>query len=519
MIALPLCITLLEPLLATALEGDPNSATSYPFIPGSLIRGALIARYLGKHQLVDAAVDEHARRLFFSGATRFLNAYPLDREGRRTLPVPLAWMKEKGSEAPTRIYDWSLVGIGADPEQPKTLSEPFCRLTGDVVEVYQPLRRFSVHTLRDRHMGRATEGGGAVFRYEALAQGQAFGAAILCDHDSDLELLRPFLEAGWLNVGRSRAAGYGSIDLDATQEPHIDWREAGRAAVDIPAGRPFTLTLLSDAAVRGGDGQYLTTLTGDLLAGWLGVGSVTIRDVFKRSGVIGGFNRKWGLPLPQIPVIRAGSVFVLEVDEPITAAAIAGLEWQGIGCRRAEGLGRVAVNWHGQEEELRLVKIEPGETQEAPGDLAGESLDLARVMLRRLLDREVEGKVTDYVNTLDFRPRGIKASQLARLRVIVRSAQGDDDTKRVGDWLESLKPTARKQFEAARVRGARLMDWLKERLASPEGVWNEVGLQPHTLPAIGQEELELSEKLARRVTLRLIDGALARAIKEVKGDD
>ena len=110
-------------------------------------------------------------------------------------------------------------------------------------------------------------------------------------------------------------------------------------------------------------------------------------------------------------------------------------------------------------------------------------------------------------------------SQLARLCVIVRSAQGNHDTQRVRDWLEGLKPTARNQFEAARVRGVSLFDWLKERLEAPSSVWEEIGLQSHALPAIGQERLELTEELGRQLTLCLVDGVLARAIREVKGND
>ena len=115
MIALPLQIELLESLLATALEGDPNSATSYPFIPGSLIRGALAVHYWRQHRSSDLAADDTARRLFFDGTTRFLNGYLLDSSCARSLQVPLSLRREKGSEPPTVIYDCS-VGRGDELE-------------------------------------------------------------------------------------------------------------------------------------------------------------------------------------------------------------------------------------------------------------------------------------------------------------------------------------------------------------------------------------------------------------------
>lgn len=72
-----------QPILATSLQGDPNSDVSYPYIPGSMIRGVLIGRYLKRHGLretediLDNQSFPDVTRLFFDdGKTRYLNAYP-----------------------------------------------------------------------------------------------------------------------------------------------------------------------------------------------------------------------------------------------------------------------------------------------------------------------------------------------------------------------------------------------------------------------------------------------------------
>ncbi|MCB0086236.1 MAG: hypothetical protein KDE47_35085, partial [Caldilineaceae bacterium] len=77
MIAIQYTITLLEPLLASGIEGDPNTKRSLDYIPGSMIRGALIGQYLRQQRrnLLDAN-DYKERRLFLDEKTRFLNAYP-----------------------------------------------------------------------------------------------------------------------------------------------------------------------------------------------------------------------------------------------------------------------------------------------------------------------------------------------------------------------------------------------------------------------------------------------------------
>ncbi|HRF99253.1 MAG TPA: hypothetical protein PLZ51_28770, partial [Aggregatilineales bacterium] len=56
-------ITLHEPTILTQIEGDPNSAVSYDFIPGSVLRGIVISKYQrGELNLA----DETVKRLFFS---------------------------------------------------------------------------------------------------------------------------------------------------------------------------------------------------------------------------------------------------------------------------------------------------------------------------------------------------------------------------------------------------------------------------------------------------------------------
>ena len=44
--AITFSLTTQQPLLATSFQGDPNSDVSYSYIPGSMIRGAVIGRYM-----------------------------------------------------------------------------------------------------------------------------------------------------------------------------------------------------------------------------------------------------------------------------------------------------------------------------------------------------------------------------------------------------------------------------------------------------------------------------------------
>lgn len=510
MIALTFEIHLREPLLATALEGDPNSSVSLPFIPGSMLRGAVIARYLAHHAIPDAAANPTCRRLFFDGQTRYLHAYPMDRMKNRTLPTPHAWKVEKGTKTP--VYDLSVEP--RDMEQAKSLSEPFLWLDGNEFELEETAKQINVHTQRDRKMGRAVEGAGAVFQYEAIAAGEAFGGVILCADAAAADELQPLLEQGELPMGGSRGAGYGLVKVQDVQRL-ADWHEVPMDLDDISPGGELVITLLSDALIRDENGQHVAYLDAATLGTWL---EAQLEPVPERThaqpAIVGGFNRKWGLPLPQTPVARAGSVYVFKAREMIPVKRLTRLIEEGIGERRIEGFGRIAINWHSQYDVLNLREIPSQPSTPVLPSLSGISVTLARTITERMLRRILEHKLVERVNQLRIEG-AIANSQLSRLRVIARSALATQDVERIGRYLGELRETARKQFEGARIEKQSLLEWLKARLGdSANRVWHGLGLAQSDLPSIGSVQAEWTEALAREYTIRLIDTVLAKAVQE-----
>jgi CRISPR-associated protein Csx10 len=527
--ALPIYLTLEEPLLAPALNGDPNSAVSYPFIPGSLIRGALIAEYT--HSRPPADLPGEAGDRFFNGKTRFLNAYPVGPGQMRALPLPLSWQREKLEHPLASIYDLS---GGARPGQGRKLSQPFyARQNGQII-LLDPARQFNVHTRReDRVMGRATVDSGAVFRYEALAPGQTFAGAILFDNNQAAEDL---LGDGRLFLGGSRSTAYGQVTVTAGQ-PQTDWREIGGQAgqvTSIPAGSTFRLTLLSDLIFQDERGQYSTRLVESDLARWFEPVSakieVAIEQLFKAEGMVGGFNRKWGLPLIQLPVIQAGSVFVLRAKSEIPAQAIQRLEAQGVGQRRVDGFGRVAITRSGSPTEAVLTVYQAAIPETAPAETAPEpvslpdqaSQKLAETMYQRLMRAKIEDRLTVFVNQqVKLAPNGISRSQLARLRVEVRghlAGATEQSAQAVLEWLGKFRSTGRKQYEQARVEHESLLSWLEQRLKSPQAIWQILGIEPAKMPLAQIKTVEINQiasgAFAAETTLRLIDGVLAKLARE-----
>ncbi len=545
-------VRLLEPVLVTALEGDPNSAVAYDFLPGSVLRGAIIKKYRNAHkidsaQLLAADTPEQTQRhlwLFFNGATRYLNGYPVS-QNARGLPTPASWLHRKEDDKTAHdfaVQAWEQFELtesvsadaGSCPRQVSRNWErykaPFCTISEQTARLIEPDRRVTVHTARNRRLGRAAhpeavregEETGAVYRYDALAAGQIFGAVIVCDVDSDAEVLEPLL-TGEVVLGGSRNSGYGHAVIEPCEVPDDlrDGREAARRDSDR-----LIITLLSDAILCADNGQH--TATADTVKKAveqrLGVPLRYADDppgrcIYLNSRYVGGFNRKWGLPLVQTPAVQMGSVLVFakpNCDE----SRLRTLEVQGIGERRAEGFGRVAINCHTQPA-FTTVKAK---ADRIPGSAAvvqpgSPSVPLAQQMANRLLRQRLDEQLIAVARHLEVEnpPR---PSQISRLRSIIADVlmQESIDMDRIGEFLTMIgeRSAARKQFEQARVGGQKLLDWLRDTCQKTDDVKWKVLLQlkEEDFRPVGGVRPEVNERLRQEYALRLIDLVLARATKK-----
>lgn len=539
-------IRLLDPVLVTSLDGDPNSANSFDYLPGSVLRGAIISRYLRSPNPIAAqfkADDAEARRLFFNGKTRYLNGYPME-DNRRTLPVPQSWQREKGED--DEFLDFSVELPDDDEKQWQGVGAPFCLLIKSEdddekgkserqAQLIQPNRVITVHTRRTRRFGRAMpedkvkpdEIPGAVYRYESLQAGQTFEAAIICDHDADTSALMPLLN-NEATLGGSRSGGYGRVRFEHVRE-RTNWREVD-GALQLDCNGKLIVTMLSEALLRDANGQYVvdSQVVTDTLSAALGNLPLTLNAdrTFLRSSPIGGFNRKWGLPLPQMLAVKTGSVFVYNVpsgDATASRVALDRLEQRGIGERRAEGFGRVAVNW---QTEKKLKKNDPVITRPLAKTITeNNSLTLAQQMTKRMLRQRLDAAMTAKANSLGQGIKGPKNSQLSRLRLIIHDVLRQEPTagrQRLNQYFDSLseRQTTRKQFTRDRVAGKGLLEWMRERVADQTSIWSEINIDQNKLPTVGANvTATLTAALAYEYNLRLIDGVLALATKERKEEN
>lgn len=524
-------LTAEEPILVTSFQGDPNSDVSYEYIPGSAIRGALIGRFLKVHPDTpeDIVADAQVRSLFFEHSTRFLNAYlnTEDKKQPRSLPVPLSWRLKKGDES--YIFDQSQPlesrasngqETNEDDKKLVRVSQQFCCLEDTRVILCRAQRRINVHHQRDRKRGRATRDTGQVYRYESLESGQSFEAVILCDQDQDAIILEQLLkQSETFRIGGSQTAGYGKITISNIQQHEVwagidkpiqnSWTEVGKP-IQNRLKPTIKITLLSDAIVCDENGQYTIELPAQEIACGLGIERINqTSKSYMGNEPVGGFNRKWGLPLPQVQAIAAGSVFVFE-NLTITPEQAVQLEWQGIGERRNEGFGRVAINWLPEQHQFTVRQPERFSSRKTTLSLLPSSEILAQEMatrlLRQKLDLELEKKLAQWPLSGD-----LTNSQLSRLMLVANQALLDNNPKLINQFFDNLRSNAKTKFASAKLGSQPLQSCCLSWLKSPkEKLWNDRNL---TADIAGQKG-EVTEELGQEYTLRLMIAIARKGIKQ-----
>ena len=524
--ALTYQLHLLEPVLVSQAEtGEENSAIGLPFIPGSALRGALATRYAQAHPAVDLATDPATRALLLDGTVAFLNAYPAP-GGKRLLPAPRSWFTEKDQieDPQATLYDWA-VDASVRLKSPKAQKGGvFCLLVppasfevedGEdpleallrppppaVVRFYTPAREINVHIALVQANTRTDEN--KVYRYDALAAGERLAGVIVAPDDFDLQPLYDLLaQEPELFLGGAHTAGYGRVQVEHIQEL-ADWveYEAGPTPAEV-----VTVTLLSDAILRGPDGQFDADLNG-ALARLLQQPDLAPVCRYQRVTLVGGFNRKWGLPLEQTWALQAGSVLVYKATE-LDVARLRTLSAAGIGERRAEGFGRVAINWHTTatlERRPLTVTPTPTEVQLSP-ESAAMAQQLAERRLKLLLERALSAQISQL--RISNPPQN---AQLAR----VRNAAGNALQRKTLDPLQkhfaTLKGPSKEQFEKARIKGVPLLNWLSELLAQQNLEKQLLHGQP--LPAVAGVTAALTPALRITYTARLIDAVMQKAARQ-----
>lgn len=487
--ALTFTIKLLEPLLAQGLEGDPNAGVSLKYIPGSVLRGAIAGLYLREGNEIDASV-EVSRDLFFNGKVCYLNSYP-QIGGQRSFPTPFAWQREKDIDSDS-FYNFAI-----EPRKEKTsykkLDFPFFAFeNGNDVIAVSPKFRLAVHTRRDAQKGRATSDDGAVFRYESIAEGTKFCGAIISENEDWLNKIERLIENHKTVVfGGSRSAGYGKAEFKDVKI-NVNWKEFE----PIDSGKnEISVYALSNILIRNGHGNFKSELTAE---DFKINAAKTFEKTFVQTETVGGFNQEWGLPLPQMLSIKAGSIFTFALNQTASTDELKKLVENGIGERKSEGFGRITFDLTNFD-----TLNEVGAVEVVTSDITLPQTKLRDRILERVLRQKLDSQLIIKIDGFDIKGN-LNNSQISRLRMFIRKLlqSGNKDLNQLDNFYGNLKGKGREQFESVKVGSKQFIAWTKT--AHFENTWSV---------KLGGAEIN-GESLQNEYNLLLIDGVLAKKSKE-----
>jgi CRISPR-associated protein Csx10 len=211
------------------------------------------------------------------------------------------------------------------------------------------------------------------------------------------------------------------------------------------------------------------------------------------------------------------------VKANLSADQLLELEATGLGERRAEGFGRIAINLDVPPE----MDWDPFELDLRPSPVGVLSKDhpLAQGMMKRLLRRDLDEQVLRCARSAtQHYVGGIPNSQLSRWRVIVRDALEKKDLPRLKKFAEESKgKPGWKKMERARISfqgdRPRLTEWIEALLEKPEILnqsWEKDFVSERKL---GDNSISVDPDLNSEYRLRLLDAVLAIMSKKSGGNN
>ncbi len=444
-------ITTQSPVLIAESSGDTNMVAAADHISGSAVYGCLANRYIQKYSLGNTAhTDNTFYRWFLKGGICFSTAYIVSKNKHGEIypnyPIPLSVHKLKKEEK--EIFD--LLFAVDDLDKQTNSIAGFGRLQGESLYQQAVKKSLNFHHQRDLETGVVREG--MIFNYESIDAEQIFEGSIYGSDEDLREFVSMFGNKYTIHLGRSRNAQYGMARLEIVPENPAKIQKIALHSGDV------SLTLLSNAVIYNENGFSTTDIS--ILQKGLGDG-IAIKRAFIKTGDVEGFVSIWKLRRPSERCLLAGSCFLLGVDEG-ARGRLEELQREGIGERRAEGFGRIAIGMQ-QHNKLTLREVEDGKPQTPLSQLPELAKEIAVTIAKDFIKKQVEleglRKVTDFSNLPS-------KSLVSRLEAMVKN----NDAMQ----LDGLRKTAKDQLENCHNRDNTytLYDFLTN--AQTQGLLNEI---------------------------------------------
>lgn len=344
-------VTLHQPAALGRRPSGGSAVDTYRHIPGSVLRGALAAAWIRRHG-APADADPALREEFIGLFERGVRFGPLLAPGWDVLPLSVLRCKYRPRpECRDTLTDTALEpeGDGAAAREARcdACQGPMTVGTGEVEPVTAQARSASatVRTTRVQLTDRETAAEGMLFTRAALSHRNPDGSARTLTG-------RIIGDCTWLlgkhriQLGGRRSTG-GDATCRITPDPATNSDDAdahgnGTASL-LLGGNRLVLRLTSPAVFVDEYGRAADQPDRTHLQDLLGVEVPAPARTWTRRELTGGWHAATRLPKPDDYTASAGCVYEYRLREDPAPDALRRLVEHGVGLRRAEGFGWIAL--------------------------------------------------------------------------------------------------------------------------------------------------------------------------------
>ncbi len=317
-------IEAVENLKMGRYERDTNNEYTYSYIPGSAVKGAIVWKVLDRFGKID--------KNFLNGDTVFYNAYPVLNDST-TIPIMRCYGAEKSRirSNDKKIKLQNMFTTADETILPYSKYE-FGVSENDNVYAYSP------KTVENLHINKKKDKKGKMFRYEAISKGQAFKGCIRAD-EKYIEDLRDILSGEIIYLGGSKGSGYGRCNISGitVSEKYVVYKS------DIDIENDLYIYFLSDAILYY-NGRCRTYIPEDELKNIFGInGSCSLSKAFSGIDNAASYNYLYNTNTVCYKAVVKGSIIQYRVEEKINPEKIDEIVKKGVGLRREDGYGQIAI--------------------------------------------------------------------------------------------------------------------------------------------------------------------------------
>ena len=400
---------LLSDVILSSVSATAGFNRSLDYLPGAKFLGMLAAK------CYDEGMFERSMDLFHNGKVRFGNAYPLDKQGNKLLPVPFNWFTPKTAGGERPIYLHHHADTQTANIQLKQLRTGYFHHKPEETIRYSMLQSFSLRSAYDREKRRAKES--QLFGYYALPKGSSWYFTVEDEQDKYGAEISHHLP-GKKRIGRSRSAEFGLVEISlqktetAVQASPLSLRQGERVVLYAKSN----LCFYDDA------GRNTTQPT----PAALGIPQARIcwEQSQLRSRVYQTWNAKRYSRDADRMILQQGSVWVLEATADITLPDQA----YTVGAHQAEGFGQLMVNpdflpldKHILTPAFRTETLAAGSANESIQVPLSQQDEQVLAYVRRRKQQlqdvdKIEARVNEFIHTYKMDFEGLSASQWGMVR-------------------------------------------------------------------------------------------------------